>query len=149
MGGCPTGKFPGSFPRGRRKRGLQTDLKKEIVQEIEILLGRQSITDLDLEAVEMAARRQALRLAARALEQRLNTDTRDHVGPELPCPCGGSAKYHGRHEKTFESVLGALHLQRAYYHCAQCESGFCPRGKLSGRFEGFWERRSDQMKAAA
>ena len=75
----------------------------------------------------MAARRQALRLAAYALEQRLNTDTSDHAGPQLPCSCGGRADYHGRHSKTVESVLGPLHLQRAYYHCAQCQSGFCPR----------------------
>jgi hypothetical protein len=68
-------------------------------------------------------------LAARALEQRLNTDTSDHVGPQLPCRCGGSAQYHGRHEKTFESVLGPLHLQRAYYHCELCESGICPRDR--------------------
>ena len=54
----------------------------------------------------MAARRQALQLAARALEQRLNADTSDYGGPERPCPCGGSAQYHGRHGKTFESVLG-------------------------------------------
>jgi hypothetical protein len=87
---------------------------------------------LDFEAVEMAARRQALRLAARALEQRLNGDTSDHAGPELPCPCGGSAQYHGRHGKTFESVLGPLHLQRAYYHCEQCKSGFCPRDRALG-----------------
>ena len=80
----------------------------------------------------MAARRQALRLAGRALEQRLNADTSDHVGPELPCPCGGSAQYHGRHDKTFESVLGPLHLQRAYYHGAPCESGFCPRDRTLG-----------------
>src|SRR2546429_1221479 len=105
MGGCPTGTAPGSFPRGGRKRGLQTDLQNEIVQEIEDLLARQSIADLDLEALEMAARCQALRLAARALEQRLNTDTSDYVGPALPCPCGGVARYHGRHGKTFESVL--------------------------------------------
>jgi hypothetical protein len=84
---------------------------------------------LDFEAVEMAARRQALRLAARALEQRLNADTSDHAGPELPCPCGTPAQYHGRHGKTFESVLGPLHLERAYYHCAKCESGFCPRDR--------------------
>jgi hypothetical protein len=84
---------------------------------------------LDFEAVELAARRQSLPLAARALEQRLNTDTSDQVGPQLPCPCGGSAQYHGRHGKTFESVLGPLHLQRAYYHCEQCESGFCPRDR--------------------
>jgi hypothetical protein len=75
MGGCPTGTVPGSFQRGRRKRGLQTDLQTEIVREIETLLGCRSIADLDFEAVEMVARRQALRLAARALEQRLNTDT--------------------------------------------------------------------------
>src|SRR6266436_3604083 len=132
MGGCPTGEFPCSCHRGRRKRGLQTDLHNEIVQEIETLLGYPSITDLDLEAVEMAVRRQALRLAARALEQRLNMDTRDHEGPELPCPCGGSAKYHGRHGKTFASVLGPLHLQRAYYHCEQCASGFCPLDRALG-----------------
>jgi hypothetical protein len=87
---------------------------------------------LDLEAVEMAARRQALRIAARALEQRLNSDSSDHVGAELPCPCGGAAQYHGRHQKTFESVLGPLHLQRAYYHCEQCQSGFCPRDRVLG-----------------
>src|SRR5215469_6528895 len=80
--------------------------------------------------MEMAARRQALRLAARALEQRLNADTSDYAGPELACPCGGSAHYHGRHEKTFESALGALHLGRAYYHCDQCHSGFCPRDQV-------------------
>src|SRR2546429_2452373 len=129
MGGCPTGTAPGSFPRGGRKRGLQTDLQNEIVQEIEDLLARQSIADLDLEALEMAARCQALRLAARALEQRLNTDTSDYVGPALPCPCGGVARYHGRHGKTFESVLGPLHLKRAYYDCGRCHQGFCPRDR--------------------
>src|SRR5258707_13632451 len=77
-------------------------------------------------------RSQTLRLAARALEQRLNTDTSDHVGPQLPCRCGGSAQYHGRHEKTFESVLGPLHLQRAYYHCELSESEFCPRNRALG-----------------
>jgi hypothetical protein len=79
--------------------------------------------------VEIAARRQALRLAARALEQRLNADTSDYTGPELLCFCGRLAQYHGRHGKTFESVLGPLHLERAYYHCANCQSGFCPRDR--------------------
>jgi len=117
------------LPRGGPKKGLQTELQSDIVQEIEALLGNQSIRDLDFEAVEMAARRQALRLAARALEQRLNADTSDHAGPERLCSCGAAAQYHGRHEKTVESVLGPLHLERAYYHCAQCQSGFCPRDR--------------------
>jgi hypothetical protein len=84
----------------------------------------------------MAARRQALRLAARALEQRLNASTSDYAGPELPCPCGGLARYHGRHEKTFESALGALHLERAYYDCDRCHRGFCPRDRVL-RLESF------------
>jgi hypothetical protein len=77
----------------------------------------------------MAARRQALRLAAHALEQRLNADTCDHSGAELPCSCGEPAQYRGRHEKTFESVLGPLRLERAYYHCDRCQGGFCPRDR--------------------
>ena len=80
----------------------------------------------------MAARRQALRLAARALEQRLNADTSDHEGPALPCACGGSAQYRGRHAKTFESALGPLRLERAYYHGERCQSGFCPRDRGLG-----------------
>jgi hypothetical protein len=59
------------------------NLQDEIAQEIKTLLGPQAVADLDFEAVEMAARRQALRLAARALEQCLNADTSDHAGPEL------------------------------------------------------------------
>jgi len=82
---------------------------------------------LDLDAVERAARHQALRVAARALEPRRKADTSDHRGAELPWPCGGSAPYHGGHEKTFETVLGPVHLQRAYRYCGQCQSGFWPR----------------------
>ena len=84
---------------------------------------------MDFEAVEMAARRQALRLAALALEQRLNADISDYAGPALACSCGSPAQYHGRHGKTFESALGPLRLERAYYHCASCQSGFCPRDR--------------------
>lgn len=81
----------------------------------------------------MAARRQALRVAARAVEQRLNADTSDHLGPYAPCvKCAGSARYAGRRNKTFTSVLGELNLARAYYSCAACEAGFCPRDTALG-----------------
>lgn len=95
-------------------------------------MGRQSLEELDLEALESAVRRQALRLAGRAVEQRLNADHSDAAGPHLPCPCGLPARYAGRREKTFSSVLGPLRLSRAYYHCSACGEGFCPRGRQSG-----------------
>lgn len=80
----------------------------------------------------MAARRQALRLAARALEQRLNADTRDDAGPHLACSCGQSARYIGRRAKTWVSVLGPLRVERAYYHCRACGRRFCPRDRALG-----------------
>ena len=43
---------------------------------------------LDFEAIETAARRKALCVAARAIERRFNSDTSDHVGPTLACRCG-------------------------------------------------------------
>ena len=102
------------------------------MHEIKVLVGRQAVDQLDLEALEMAVRQQALQLAARAVEQRLNADTSDNAGPRLPCPCGGEARYAGRRSKHFHSVLGSLHLQRAYYHCRSCGGGFCPRDRTLG-----------------
>ncbi len=80
----------------------------------------------------MAARREALRLAARAIEQRLNADPSDYAGPHRPCPCGQAACYAGRRAKRFTSVLGPLTLERAYYHCAACGTGVCPRDRARG-----------------
>jgi hypothetical protein len=72
-------------------------------------------------------------VAARAVEQRLNTDHTDHVGPTAPCPqCGAAAGYAGRRRKTFESALGPLTLARAYYHCPACDAGHCPRDRALG-----------------
>jgi hypothetical protein len=76
----------------------------------------------------MAARREALRVAARAVEQRLNANHGDHVRPLASCPtCAQTTRYAGRRPKVFTSALGPLTLKRAYYHCDSCEAGFCPR----------------------
>jgi len=80
----------------------------------------------------MAARRQALRLAARAFEQRLNADRSDYAGPRLACTCGQAARYVDRRAKTLRSTLGPLRLERAYYHCEGCQRGFCPRDQTLG-----------------
>ena len=83
----------------------------------------------------MTARSQALLVAARAVQERLNADTSDYIGTEAPCSCGAMASYAGRHTKTFQSVLGLLTLERAYYHCQVCGKGFCPRDR-SLKLEG-------------
>ena len=104
-------------------------MESEVVQEVEALLSREAVAELDFEALEMALRHGTLRLAARAIEQRLNADTSDELGPRVPCRCGGEAHFAGRRSKQFHSVLGPLRLERAYYHCPACGHGFFPRDR--------------------
>jgi hypothetical protein len=37
-----------------------------------------------------------------------------------------------RRSKVFQSILGELKLDRAYYHCPHCRSGFYPRDRQLG-----------------
>ena len=99
----------------------------EVERELETLLGTAGAEELDLEAVEMALRHRALRLAARLLEERLNADHSDQSGATRACACGQAARYVGRRAKRFQSVLGKLNLERAYYHCPRCGQGWYPR----------------------
>jgi uncharacterized protein UPF0236 len=73
-----------------------------------------------------------LAIAARAIEQRLNADTSDYGGSEQLCACGGTARYVERRQKRFITAVGELLLARAYYHCAACGQGFCPRDQALG-----------------
>lgn len=84
----------------------------------------------------MAARQQALHVAAKAVERKLNADTSDYTGPTTRCQCGGLARYAGRRPKAFQSVLGWLTLQRAYYYCGKCGGGLCPRDQALGLEKG-------------
>ena len=85
--------------------------------------------EIDFEALEMAVRRKVMWVAARAVEHRLNAESSDFISPTLPCVCGRPARYVGRRSKNVKSVLGPMRLERAYYHCAVCGSGFCPRDR--------------------
>ena len=88
--------------------------------------------DLDLEALELAVRKQVLQLAGAAVEQRLNADTSDERGSRTRCACGQEARLVGRRSKRVQSVLGPLQIERAYYHCSKCGHGFCPRDEHLG-----------------
>ena len=71
-------------------------------------------------------------MAAYAVARRLNADHTDHLSPTVPCVCGQPARYAGRHSKTFQTVLGEMALERAYYHCADCQQGHFPRDRALG-----------------
>ena len=85
-----------------------------------------------MDAVETAARRCALQVAALAVQDRLNADGSDWQGPRRPCACGRLARYAGRRAKTFLTALRPVELSRAYYHCPTCKAGFFPRDRSLG-----------------
>ncbi len=118
--------------RGVKKGGLGEAFETEALAEIAALMGAGAVDDLDLGGMEVAARRAGLQMVARVLEVRFNADSSDCMGPQLPCGCGKMARYVGRRPKTFQSVLGLLTLQRAYYHCSDCGDGFYPRDRALG-----------------
>ena len=86
----------------------------------------------DFQAIEAEARRVALQLMGQAVAGKLNAERSDEQGPHLPCQCGGEARFAGRRPKTFTTALGPLTLERAWYHCEQCHSGFSPRDRALG-----------------
>ena len=95
-------------------------------------MGREAAAALDFEALETVVRRQALRFSARVVEQRLNADHSDFTGARWPSSCGQPARYVDRRAKPFQTVLGELRLERAYYYCAACQRAFRPRDRQLG-----------------
>ena len=77
----------------------------------------------------LKARRDAL---LQALAGRLNADRSDQQGFGQPCDCGRMARYAGRRPKTFTTALGDIELERAWYHCQLCRTGFSPRDRALG-----------------
>jgi hypothetical protein len=120
------------MPTGIKKTALADEVRGEIAEELCALLGRQPVEDLDLEALETTVRRVVLAWAARLIEKWLNADTSDRRDSAVQCRCGNAARYVDRRMKRVHSALGELQLQRAYYHCRHCGSGFCPRDQQLG-----------------
>lgn len=136
MGRRPAGRPRGGLAGGGQKGGFKAAFEAEIVTEIEALVGEGAVDDWDFEAIETATRRRTMCVAARAVERRINADLSDRTGTTAPCACGQPARYAGRRVKSFESVLGPLALERAYYHCEACAAGFCPRDHALGLEDG-------------
>ena len=123
---CPRGGYAG------KKTALAEDFQRQITEEVEALIGTEAAEHLDFEAIETAARREALKVAAYAVARRLNADRTDHCGPTAPCVCGQPARYAVRHRKCFQTALGEMTLERAYYHCRACQQGYFPRDRALG-----------------
>jgi hypothetical protein len=90
-----------------------------------ILAAQRNSGELDLEAIETATRDAMHRAGAALLSKLLSSS--EAAPPTVPCPrCGRAARYHDTRPKRLHTVLGAVELERAYYHCPNCHRGLSP-----------------------
>jgi hypothetical protein len=80
----------------------------------------------DLEAFEMGLREAVHRLGAVLVEKMLEAEGGGYQGVEVPCGCGGGARFLGYRAKALMTVLGGVSLRRAYYWCSPCGRGEIP-----------------------
>ncbi len=121
---------------------LEPEVRHEIVSEAASLIGV-GVLD-DFQAIETEARRVAWQIMGQAVAAKLNADHADDQGPCL-CGCGGKARFAGRRPKTFITALGPMTLERAWYHCDGCHSGFSPRDRALGMENTFLSPASLRM----
>ena len=63
------------------------------------------------------------------LEKLLNADQGDHRGTRIPCGSGHEAEFVDYRTKEVTTVLSAVDISRAYYHCPKCQEGTLPKDR--------------------
>ena len=84
-----------------------------------------------LATVELAIRTAVLKIGGSLLEGLLDFDS-GHRGPRVDCGEGHQAEFSAYREKTVDTVLGPVHLRRAYYNCPDCGHGRLPKDEDLG-----------------
>ena len=75
---------------------------------------------LDLGAAEFEVRAAMHTVGSVLLEQLLNADHGGQSGPRLACGHGHEAEFVDYRTKHLQTILGDVHIRRAYYYCGQC-----------------------------
>ena len=74
----------------------------------------------------MAIRASMHKVGGGFLEKLLDGD-RGHRGQRIPCGKGHQARFVDYRGKEMETILSAIHVNRAYYHCKICKRGILPK----------------------
>ncbi len=89
----------------------------------------QRLGHVDLEATELAIRATMHEIGGRLLEKLLNADGGGAGGARIDCGQGHQADFVDYRRKHVITVLSAVKVDRAYYHCADCRAGVIPKDR--------------------
>ena len=84
---------------------------------------------MDMEAMELSIRDSMHQVGGVLMEKLLNADSGDHRGPRIDCGFGHEADFLDYRVKTVTTVLSEMGINRAYYHCKECQEGILPKDK--------------------
>jgi uncharacterized protein with PIN domain len=107
-------------------------MKAELMMEAEIVIDAlldqqerwEEPTLMQIEDVILDLRKQ---LSERMTEVVLQGEGNVQPAEDSVCPsCGEEMTYKGRRGTTVESRVGAIRLERGYWHCDRCKSGLFP-----------------------
>lgn len=97
-----------------------------------------------VEEMEASYRQVMQRVGGKLIEQVVALQCYGKEGPRMQCECGEMATFEGYRSKTLTSMIGISKIERAYYYCSSCGSGFAPidskLGIGSGTFSAAVER---------
>lgn len=111
---------------------MKHEMLNEIVKEIETefkqlakyLLGMEE--PATLEDIEVSFRETMLRVGGRFIECYVRSRRFGYQGRRVTCSCGGVAESVGYRPKQIQTIIGDASIERAYYYCRGCKSGFAP-----------------------
>ena len=110
---------------------LRAQIAAEFAAEVEQLAAA-AVTSLaagggpGLEAAELAIREAMTKVGGSLLGGLLAGDA-GYRGPAVDCGAGHQAEFVSYRDKDFDTVLGPVTVNRAWYHCAACRHGLAPR----------------------
>jgi len=128
-----TGTVPAT-PESSAKKGSKPPLPEaKSIREIETLIGNQSIRRTWIsEAVRKCGARPVFALASARVEQRSTRTQRSCGTRNCPAPAEAPPVIMAVTKRPSKAYWGLCTCSALYYHCEQCESGFCPRDRLWG-----------------
>lgn len=115
-------------------RRSREQLHKELMAEAEsaideLLTWREGSAPPTLTEVEDIVLKLRKQLGKRMVEILAEGEEATQPAEAPLCPqCEGGLRYRGQKGVTIESRAGTLRVQRGYYHCQHCGSGFFPLG---------------------
>lgn len=105
----------------------------KVVEEVLALARERSVFTDDLASSEENLL-EFMRQIGQAVQQR-HMQQQPGLGYDKssrPCACGQPQKFVSHRSKTFQTLLGSLELNRAYYHCSHCHQGCVPYDQVQG-----------------